>query len=232
MSLRADHFAGYRARSYIAKNLQRRCQAIREAVKEFNSAAQALDPNAEPLDWSRVSHYNFVQEFELLKDSHSDIREKPWACADIREAIHQWRRIRGAEDEVTRLNVEVPRLHTWIRDEESLFRRVLGGLRERRDRIFGAAEEYCRRRRGANARNLAYILHLHQDKGGYTGPREPGTAVNPVAPPDLGLVVPDIPQDESEAVAKEISEKPELEGNDQANEEVAGVLEFLAGLSV
>ncbi len=48
-------------------------------------------------------------------------------------------------------------MHTWIRDEEILFREVLARLKTEQDDLHGAVFEYCRHRRAANARNMAYI---------------------------------------------------------------------------
>ncbi|KAI0371846.1 hypothetical protein BV20DRAFT_1051440 [Pilatotrama ljubarskyi] len=78
---------GYKARTYIAKSLQRRCQAIHNAVNAYNAAARELSPPREVLDWSKVSHYAFLEEFTLLCDTKNDIREKPWAKPVVHEAM-------------------------------------------------------------------------------------------------------------------------------------------------
>ena len=76
---------GYKVRTYLAKSLQRRCKAIRNAVAEYNSAAAALNPPRPAINWSEVSHYSFVEEFSLLQDTRNDIREKQWSQPQIRE---------------------------------------------------------------------------------------------------------------------------------------------------
>ncbi|KAI0323240.1 hypothetical protein GY45DRAFT_1213278, partial [Cubamyces sp. BRFM 1775] len=87
---------GYRMRTYIAKNLQRRCRAIRNAVKQYNAAAKELNPPREPLDWSKVSHYAFLEEFTLLQDTQNQLHDKPWSKPAVRETMRIARRIARA----------------------------------------------------------------------------------------------------------------------------------------
>ena len=139
------------------------------------------------------------------------------------------RRIDRAREELKRVKVEARRVHTSVRDEEVLFRKTLSALKASQDPIYGAAELYCARRRGMNARSMAYILHLYQHPG-FDGETTPGKRAGCDVAPDAQ--VPDVPQEEAEAVAKEVDEEVELGDDDLANEEFAGVLEFLAGLTV
>ena len=145
--------------------------------------------------------------------------------------MHHARRIDRAREEAKRAKIEARRVHTWIRDEEAGFRKVLAQLKASKDPIHGATELYCARRRAANARNMAYILHLYQQPG-YDGETTPGRRANSDSTAVPDIIVPDVPQDEAEAVAREVDDVMELGDDDQANEEFAGVLEFLAGLTV
>ena len=224
--------AGYKVRTYLAKSLQRRCEAIRNAVKEYNAAAKALnDPSLKELDWSAVSHFSFVEEFALLADTRNDIRDRPWVRPDVREAMHLTRRIDRAREELRNANIEARRLHTSIRDEEIDFQALLAKLGEEQDPLYPAVLEYCTRRRGDNARNMAYLEHLYQLPG-FSGNPTPGQRVGrPVRP--VGAQVTLASQTaEAEAVAKEATELRDLEGDDMANEETSAILEYLAGLTV
>ena len=71
-------------RTHIAKALQSRCKAIRNAVKTYNAAAAELVPPHSPISWETVSHINFLEEFNLLHDTRQDIHEKPWSQPAIR----------------------------------------------------------------------------------------------------------------------------------------------------
>lgn len=141
-------------RTYIAKNLQRCCKAIRNAVKEYNAAAQALNPPRDPLDWSKVSHYTFLEEFPLLQGTHNDLQNKPWATPAVRETMRISRRIASARVEVANVSREARRVQTHIRDEEALFSRVLGELKQQADPLYGVVMEYAQHQRAANARTF------------------------------------------------------------------------------
>ena len=82
-------YLGYRMRTHIAKALQSRCKAIRNAVKSYNAIALLMEPPRPTLDWSRVSHYSFLEEFQLLHGSRQDIQDKRWAELAVRETMKQ-----------------------------------------------------------------------------------------------------------------------------------------------
>ncbi|TFK79319.1 hypothetical protein K466DRAFT_505734 [Polyporus arcularius HHB13444] len=176
--------AGYKVRTYLAKSLQRRCRAIRNAVAEYNAAARALKPARPEVDFDKVTHYTFLEQFTLLQDTRNDIRDKPWTRPEVRETIKLSRRIRRAREEVSSVNREARRVHTSIRDEEILFRSVLTQLKDEGNVLHGAVEEYCRHRRAANARNMMYLQKLYALPG-FTGipsaGRHPGAQPSPEA---------------------------------------------------
>ena len=93
--------------THIAKALQRRCKAIRNAVKAYNAAAAQLDPPRPPINWEAVSHINFLEEFHLLHNSHQDIHEKPWSQPAIHELmkLSQW--VKRAHEEIQRCHIAV-----------------------------------------------------------------------------------------------------------------------------
>ncbi|OJT11359.1 hypothetical protein TRAPUB_12122 [Trametes pubescens] len=171
----------YRVRTHIAKHLQARCKAIRTAVNNYNTAATALKPPQPPLDWSQVSHMRFVEEFELLQDTRGDLRDKPWRQPVIRETMRIAHCVERAREEIQRLNVEVRRLHTAIRDEDELFDVVLDDLALRRDPWHGPVLEHATRRRRVNARVLAYIDKIYELPG-FTGTPSAGQQAGAVFP--------------------------------------------------
>ena len=69
----------YHMQTHIAKVLQSRCKAIWNAVKTYNAAAVQLIPPHPPISWEAVSHINFLDEFNLLHNTHQDIHEKRWS---------------------------------------------------------------------------------------------------------------------------------------------------------
>ena len=87
-------------RTYLAKSLQRRCRAIQNAVREYNQAALAMNPTRPTIDWARVSHYTFIEEFSLLRDTRNDLHAKDWSRPEVRETMRLARRLDRAGEEV------------------------------------------------------------------------------------------------------------------------------------
>jgi hypothetical protein len=52
--------------------------AIQRAVAEYNLAAAQLDPPRQQLTWAQIVGLSSVAGFNLLRDTHSDIRCLPW----------------------------------------------------------------------------------------------------------------------------------------------------------
>ncbi|KAI0367348.1 hypothetical protein BV20DRAFT_1037720 [Pilatotrama ljubarskyi] len=222
----------YKARTYIAKSLQRRCQAIQNAVNAYNAAARELSPPREILDWSKASHYAFLEKFVLLRDTKNDIRDKPWAKPVVREAMRLANCIARAHEEIQNDNRELRRLHTSIRDEEILFGVVLDDLKIRGIPLAGAVEDYIRHRRAANARNMAYIQRTY-NLPEFSGIREPGIRAGAPLP---SLLRPShlesLVSAEASAVAQdEAPEEQDLIDDDDVGGEVSAIIEYLADLT-
>lgn len=107
-------------RKHIAKALQTRSKAVRNALDKYNSSAAALQPPKPQLTWDQVVHYSFVSEFDLLRHAcREDISEKPWATPAGRIAMDAFFKGERAKEEIQRLNVEIRRLYTWMQDLEA-----------------------------------------------------------------------------------------------------------------
>ncbi|KAG7091522.1 hypothetical protein E1B28_010551 [Marasmius oreades] len=78
---------GYNLRSHIGKAIKARSQAIKTALNNFNEAAAALFPDRAALEWDEVVKYAFLADFDLLRETRLDIREKPWATPGGRAAL-------------------------------------------------------------------------------------------------------------------------------------------------
>ena len=181
-----NHSLGYKARTHLAKSLQTRCKTIRSATEAYNRAARALDPPRPPLDWSQVSHYGFLDEFNLLRNTRHDISGAPWADPVTREAIKKFLRVRRAHEEIDRCNIEVRRLFTSIHDEDHRFNIVLKGLSDKNDTILGVVREYCTRRRRVNAL-LSEQIRSTFALDGFTGSKTCGSRKGSSSPCTGGL---------------------------------------------
>ena len=179
---------GYKARTHLAKSLQTRCKTIRSATEAYNCAARALSPPRPPLDWSQVSHYSFLDEFNLLHNTRHDITSAPWANPVAREAIKKFLRVRRAHEEIDRCNIEVRRLLTSIYEEDRKFNAIIEGLIANNDITLGATREYCLRRRRVNSFLLERIRCIF-NLAGFTGRRGLGLRKGGCLPPvDTGIL--------------------------------------------
>ena len=219
---------GYKARTYLAKSLQRRCKAIRNAVSSYNAAASQMTPPRPSLDWDRVSHCTFLEEFPLLQETRNEVLAKPWARPEVRALIRLSRRLQRAHEEVANANREVRRMHTWIRDEELLLRKVASKMDGEKDVLYGGFIEFCKHRRAANARKLAYIQQIYALEG-FSGIVGPGRHVNGVDLTAMGLPE-SSGETEMQHVVLELSEGVGFHEDEGTAGEVSAIIDYLAGL--
>jgi hypothetical protein len=221
-------------RSHIAKSLQSRCKAIQNAVKTYNAAALALDPPRPTVDWSKVSHYNFLEEFNLLRDTRQDIQNKPWARPAVRETMKKATRIKCANEEIENCNTEVRRLHTSIVDENQHMELRLQDLRIQQDPICGAVEEYVVYRRRVNAQIMSRIHQIHDLKG-FTGNNTPG--VRKGGRPVVANGTPargDMDGQEGHALLNDDQDEtlPEPGGDDDVTDTINSLVDYVSHLSM
>ncbi|KAF7341857.1 hypothetical protein MSAN_02041200 [Mycena sanguinolenta] len=109
---------GYKLRKHIAKALQARSKGVRTALDRYNDAAAALSPPRTQLTWEQIVEYAFLADFDLLREGRQDIRSEPWAQPAGRLAMDQHFKLLRADEEIARLNLEIPRFVTYMMDEE------------------------------------------------------------------------------------------------------------------
>ncbi|KAI0676297.1 hypothetical protein C8Q78DRAFT_960152, partial [Trametes maxima] len=229
---------GYRMRRNIAKNMQTRSRAIWNAIATYNTAAAALDPPRPKVDWETVSHYQFLEEFDLLNETRADVRDKPWAQPAVRELARVSHRLAGARDELVQVHIEARRVHTSIRDEDLHLGLLLSRLMRQRDPIHGAVLDYATRRRAANAHVLMWLKKLYQLPQ-FGGDPTPGTRISS---PEVACIdhtdvgVESIPQPLTEASEDEERQTEMHVGDDDEDEDVQDQLtmlsEFIGNLTV
>ena len=161
-------------RVHINKALKTRCRAIQTALKKFNTTAHRL--NRPPLEWKNISTYGSLAEFSLLRECREDIRNLPWAEAINRQAAVYDLKYQRALEERERLNIEVRRLATWIRDEEYNFARDITRVRLSHPHLAAEMEEIHDRRVHVNNEHRARIAQI-QALPSFTGTRTLGTRI-------------------------------------------------------
>ncbi|KAF9064695.1 hypothetical protein BDP27DRAFT_1425551 [Rhodocollybia butyracea] len=121
---------GYKMRKHLANALKTRSKLIQSAIESYNTAAAALSPPRQSVSWEEVISFTYLSEFDLLRDTRSDVQERKWATPSNRLLMQQFFKLVGAEDEINRLHMEIQRLLTYMRDEEELIDSVAKNLEE------------------------------------------------------------------------------------------------------
>jgi hypothetical protein len=167
---------GYKLRQHIAKALNRRSDAVKKAIKRYNEQASLLDPPGLLITWEQIAEYTFIGEFDLLRIARSDIRTEKWAQKTYREAAVKYFKLCRAREELQRLNVEVCRLQTFIKEEATHVECTIKHLSANRSPL---ADELRRRWVLRSAINTLHRQRLKQleQKSYYTGSREIGEGI-------------------------------------------------------
>ncbi|KAJ7838329.1 hypothetical protein B0H14DRAFT_3459448 [Mycena olivaceomarginata] len=88
-----------------------------------------MDPPKPNLAWEKVVEYAFLAEFDLLREGREDIHNEPWAHPAGRVAMDQHYKMLCADEEIERLNLEIPRLLMYMADEREFLIYHEGRLR-------------------------------------------------------------------------------------------------------
>ena len=214
-------------RTHIAKALQTRCKAIRNAVKTYNAAAAQLDPPRPSISWEHVSHINFLEEFNLLHDTRQDIREKRWTQPAIRELMKSFQRVKRAREEIERCNIAIRRLYTAILDENDKFTETLSRPQLMASPVYGAVRDFADRRRRVNGLLLAkleYLTHSQHFSGTFSRGVQLGTDGSHRRGSDL--------QAEPDRSFRETGEEDDDSGVDEMDEMVSNLVDYVGDLAI
>ncbi|KAG2365365.1 hypothetical protein BDR07DRAFT_1246041, partial [Suillus spraguei] len=164
---------GYKLRTQISTALKTRATAIRNAIQRYNKYAALLNPPRAPLQWEQIVEYSFLAEFDLLRDSDSNIQAKRWASPTYRNASAQYFELQRAKEEVRHLDVEIGRLLTKICDDRLKYPAAIKKLEESNPFLAG---ELTRRWQYLNSVNARHLWHLRKTCSlpGYSGPVHAG----------------------------------------------------------
>ncbi|KAI5991218.1 hypothetical protein EDD15DRAFT_2388647 [Pisolithus albus] len=143
---------GYKLRQQIARGLQ----------------PQALNPPRLQITWKEIVDYSILGEFDLLRQSRNDIRQENWAKPAHCEAMIKYFRLCRAREEVTRVEVEVRRLHTAIHDEEQEVRETIHRLMQTNPALGLELERRHRYRRNINVLLISRLNQIETSVG-YSG---------------------------------------------------------------
>ncbi|KXN86496.1 hypothetical protein AN958_09968 [Leucoagaricus sp. SymC.cos] len=168
---------GYKLRKHIAKALRTRSQAITTALKQYNTAAAAMIPPRPTLTWNRVVQYAFLSEFDLLRDSREDVRERPWAKPASRALMDRYFKICCAHEEIERLNVEIRRIITHMQDEDKFLRSKAHDISLTDPHLSHQVLKYHSLRAQFNSQHMHRFNKLAKTLG-WSGTLEAGTSID------------------------------------------------------
>ena len=113
---------GYKLWKHITKALQTYSQAIWSVLDSYNTAAHALTPPCQQLEWKEVFEYTFLTNFDVLCNACQDISHRPWATPAGWLAMDLYYKISRAWKEINQLNVEVHCIATYLHNEDHYLR--------------------------------------------------------------------------------------------------------------
>lgn len=164
----------YKLRVQIAKALNTRSRAVRTALDNYNRQARTLEPPRPPLDFSEVIEYSSLAEFDLLRDTSSNVQSRVWAQPAYRGAMGLYFKMKCAREELKRLNIEITRLRTSIRDDSALHILTIKTLELQNPGLAAVLSHNWKLRDQVNYVHLARLDNLAL-LSGYTGSRDCGT---------------------------------------------------------
>lgn len=168
---------GYKLRKHITKALQTHSVAIKTALNTYNTIAEAMHPPRQMLKWEEVVEYAFLADFDLLRDTRADISQQPWSSPAACSAMDLYFKMCRVQEEIQRLNVEVRRLVTYIRDEDKYLRTCEDQLKVTSPAI---AHQIAIHRNTQGRFNSRHLRQLHDISKlpGFNGTIVPGVSTN------------------------------------------------------
>jgi hypothetical protein len=165
-------------RKHIAKALQARSRAIKTAIEQYNTAAAALEVPREPLSWEEVVDYTFLSDFDLLRTSRRDILTEGWAQPAGHEAMDNYFKLLRADEEIKRLNIEIPCFVSYMRDEEAFLRQQEERIRIEHGDALAHQVALYREQQGRFNDGHRYRLLALSKLPGFSGSIMPGVPVD------------------------------------------------------
>ncbi|KAJ7042225.1 hypothetical protein C8F04DRAFT_1252201 [Mycena alexandri] len=219
---------GYKLRKHIAKALQVRSQAIRNALNSYNTAAKSIVPAGRQLSWSEVIEYAFLADFDLLRKPAELGEVRPWSTPAARLLLDKYFKIQRAREEIRRCNIEIRRVITSIRDEKAFLTAKENELQESDPGLAWCIRRYRFRRERYDLVHMERFQKLAKQAGsGFTGTLEPGVRLRQVIPEPSGMegVVETGRQEEeiqAQALAREMEAVGASEDEEDDDDDVGG----------
>ncbi|KAB5589883.1 hypothetical protein CTheo_6666 [Ceratobasidium theobromae] len=184
---------GYKARVQMSKGIKRREKAVHSALNRYNTAARSLNPPRPAIAFEELTEYAYLANFDFLKHSEHGLQGAEWSQPINRRCVELWQRIQRANEEVSRLNIEIQRVTTHIRDEEAFLLRQYNTLKSSDPNLGHALLPRIQLTIQANRRIMRDLEATSKLKG-FSGTLECGMRLNSTSEsvtPDTMLSPPD-----------------------------------------
>jgi hypothetical protein len=164
----------------MAKGLKRREKAVHNVLDRYNAAATSV--GREMLSFEELSDHAYLANFDFLKYSEHGAQDAEWSRPVNRRCVEVWQKIERAKEEVVRLNVEIRRVRTHIRDEEEFLSRRYDAIKTLQPDLAHALLTRMRLTVRMNERIRRDIEAISKLKG-FTGDLGFGTALASMSDP-------------------------------------------------
>jgi hypothetical protein len=133
-------------------------------------------PRRPQLTWDQIVEYGFLADFDLHRDSRHDVRGRPWAQPATRALQSKFFKLERAREEITRLNIEIRRVVTHMRDEERYLQQAEANAAD--DPILQYHIKQYRQERLRFSTIHSWRFAKLAKHPGFTGSLEPGVALD------------------------------------------------------
>jgi hypothetical protein len=162
--------------------------------------------------------YAFLADFDLLRDSRQDVRDRPWTMPACRVVIDHYFKLERAREEIQRLNVEIRRVVTYIRDEDNFFCLKEADIMLVNPGLARQVKIHRMERGRFNARHMEHFRKL-ASLPGFSGSIIPGTSTEFGGGVDINMNECDIADDCRQAGVNDTANDAEVSEDDEDDQE-------------
>lgn len=220
-------FVGYKLRKHIAMALQACSQAICGALEQYNTAASLVSPPHPHLSWNDVVKYAFLADFDLLCESRQDVCDCPWSKPAFHVMMDQYFKLQCAQKEIHCLNIEIPHVITYLRDEDLFLRQKEVEVRVDNPGLAHQVEKYRMKRGCFNEQHMHRFRKL-SSLPVFTGSLMPGVAIKS----DSGVVLMDVDEPSHPLDHQINGDEDEEEDELEADADIAATISALMLLTI
>ncbi|KAF8510085.1 hypothetical protein JB92DRAFT_2728674, partial [Gautieria morchelliformis] len=222
----------YKMRKHIPKAITRQSVAVDTALDKYNLLAPMQNPLHPHLEYRDVAGYGMLADFELLKQSRHDITEKSWSIPANRLVASKYFKIVRAREGIQHLNIEICRMHTWVQDEDRQLKNAYQHLSSTQPELATELLSLFHVRSRVNNIHRAHLDTIYEFPG-FTGVSRPGVKLGHMEVHDPSTTVnPSMPEESVIIEVLEAEQDMEVGNDDQANDEVLRLGEFLESTQI